>query len=171
MAKGAGSTKASKWPRKSQDSDTIEDLYSHDGARVEYKDLPEEKKDEVKAEKKRIAKALSDKLKDVTTKQVIDDGVEIEIHYTNTGVEHFCNDAMLTLSGKYFSEKSMMRIDEILAKSNYVQTSHVLTHPRKDKRNLWFAYQDSDGRGVFFKITLNDDTKHYELYSVTDALK
>lgn len=124
----------------------------------------------VKEEKKRISAQLFQKLKNVVTPQTIDGGKQIEIHYTHKGIDHFCNDAMLNLSGKYFSEQSMMRVNEILEKSTYVNTPHGLIHPRTDGRELWFTYKDAEGRGVYFKVNWNRNLKGYEFYSVVDEL-
>ena len=77
---------------------------------------------------------------------------------------------MLSLSGKYFSRKSMMRVNEILANSTYVPTTHGLVHPRSDGRELWFTYTDADGRGVYFKVCWNRELSTYELYSVVDNI-
>lgn len=168
MGKGSGSTRVSKWTRTINGQ--VSDLYFHNGSRVEYHELSEAEKSIVKQEKKRIAKQLATKLASTTTPQVIDNGERIDIHYTAKGLDHFCNDAMLTLSGKYFSEDSMMRVDEILERSTYMPTSHSLTHPRTDGRDLWFAYKDADGRGVYFKVTWNTKIKKYELFSVVDKI-
>ena len=167
MAKQSGSVRASKWPRQNP-AGVFSDMYSQNGVRVEYGQLTSAEKRIVKDAKKKLVKDMFDKLKDVTTKQVIDNGVQIEIKYTKKGLDHFANDAMLHLSGKYFSEASMMRVNEILEKSTYVPGPHGLTHSRNDGRVLWFTYSDSDGRGVFFKVNYNKNLKGYELYSVVD---
>ena len=172
MAKGPGSTRTSRWPKAvvgSNDGE-IEDLYFRDGRRVEYDELSTAKKKLVKGEKKRIFKELYQKLQNTATPQVIDNNERIEIYYTSKGLDHFCNDAMLTLSGKYFSRASMMKIDEILKKSTYLPGPHGLTHPRTDGRDLWFSYQDADGRSVYFKVDWNKKLKKYELYSVVDSI-
>lgn len=164
MAKGSGSTRASKWFNR---DNLQEQLYYKDGVRVEYAELSEMGKRLVKDEKKKIAKELYAKLKNEKTTQVIDNAQVIQISYTSHGLDHFANDAMLSLSGKYFSRKSMLKINEILAKSTYVPTLHGLSHSRDDGRNLWFSYIDGDGRGVYFKVCKNA-LGSYELYSVTD---
>ena len=168
MAKASGSTRVSKW-RPSGASVTA-DLYYFNGARREYNELPDDKKNAIKKEKADISRALYAKLKNTVTPQVIDEGKPVEIHYTSRGLDHFANDAMLTLSGKYFSRSSMMRVNEILEKSTYVPTPHELTHPRTDGRDLWFSYTDSEGRGVYFKVAWNNKMKIHELYSVKDRL-
>ena len=172
MAKWPGHTRVSRRAKPvigSRDGE-IADLYFRDGYRVEYESLSTQQKQRVKYEKKRIAHELFSKLANVTTPQTIDNGERIEIHYTSKGLDHFCNDAMLTLSGKYFSEASMMRVNEMLEKSTYVPTPHGLTHSRNDDRELWFCYQDADGRGVYFKVDWNKHIKAYEFYSVADKI-
>ena len=172
MAKGAGHVRASRWPRAVEGSreGEVEDLYFRDGRRVEYGQLTTEKKSLVKREKKRIKEALFQKLKNVTTPQTVDGGETIEIYYTSKGLDHFCNDAMLNLSGKYFSESSMMRINEILEKSTYIPTDHGKSHSRGDDREFWFTYEDAEGRGVYFKVAWQKSMKKYTLYSVVDTL-
>jgi hypothetical protein len=167
MAKASGSTRASRW----RSSDNKDKLYYRDGVRVEYSELDEPGKKLVKNAKKKVAKELYAKLKNVTTRQVIDDGKEIRINYTSHGLDHFANDAMLNLSGKYFSRTSMMKVNEILEKATYFPSSHALSHPRTDGRELWFTYKDADGRGVYFKVCKNSKIKAYELYSVVDEIK
>lgn len=147
-----------------------DDLYYTGGARREYVDLDQTHKNKVIEVKRRLQNDMFQKLKDVTTTQVIDDGQVIVVHYTNAGIKHFCNDAMVRLSGKYFSESSMMNINQILEKSTYVPTSHALKKARTDGRDMWFKYKDAEGRGVYFKVTWNTHNKIYELYSVTDVL-
>lgn len=172
MAKNSGDTRVSRWPAPvigSNDGE-IADLYFRDGRRVEYSQLSTDGKKAVKQEKRNIAKALAQKLSGVTTPQVIDNGEKIEISYTGKGIDHFCNDAMLTLSGKYFSKESMMNLDKIIAQAAYVPTGHGLNKPRTDGRDLWFSYSDNQGRGVYFKVTWNTRLKKYELYSVTEKL-
>lgn len=161
MAKGAGDTRASKWSG---------DIYSIGVKRYEYRDLPKSSQAIVRKERDRIAKAMYAKLQNVSTPQVIDGGEKIDIRYTKSGIDEFANQAMVTLSGKYFSEKSMLSVNEILGRSSYVPTPHTLSHPRKDKRDLWFSYKDADGRGVYFRVCWNQNMKMYELYSVADRI-
>ena len=168
MAKTAGNTRTSTWRRNYNGESR--NLYFRDGKRVEYYELEEAGKSAVKQEKKMIVSKMYQKLQNVTTNQVIDNGERIEINYTNKGLNHFANDAMLTLSGKYFSEASMIKINEILEKAEYIPTRHELSHPRTDKRSLWFTYSDSEGRGVYFKVAYNKDIKKYELYSLADKI-
>lgn len=168
MAKGAGDNRVSTWRKAG--TPLSDDLYFTGGGRQEYINLDQTHKNKVIEVKRRLQNEMFQKLKDVSTPQVIDNGEVIEIRYTNKGIKHFCNDAMINLSGKYFSESSMMNIDSIIAKSSYIPTSHSLIHPRKDGRDLWFKYIDGDGRGVYFKIAWNRNNKIYELYSVTDIL-
>lgn len=167
MGKGSGNIRISHWGSV---GNYTGDMYVRDGRRVEYSELTTKQKKVVKTKKSELAKELYASLKDVTTPQVIDDNVSIDIHYTSKGLDHFANSAMLTLSGKYFSEKSMKDINNILSKSQYIPTSHGLIHPRTDGRDLWFAYKDTDGRGVYFKIAWNSKLKFYELYDVVDKM-
>lgn len=167
MAKTSGDTRCSKWKSSVE---TDERLYYHNGVRVEYSELSDREKKLVKNEKSKIAKALYSKLKDEKTMQVIDDGKEITIRYTSHGLDHLANDAMLSLSGKYFSKESIMKVNEILEKSKYIPTQHGLSHPRTDGRELWFKYTDSDGRGVYFSVCWNEKINIHELYSVTDKI-
>ena len=168
MAKGAGDNRVSTWRKAG--TPLTEDLYFSGGKRQEYVDLDETHKSKIKEVKRRIQKEMYQKLRDVETPQVIDDGKVISIHYSNAGIKHFCNDAMIRLSGKYFSETSMMNIDKIIAKSTYVPSSHSLYKARTDGREMWFKYKDADGRGIYFKVSWNSSNKYYELYSVTDVL-
>lgn len=172
MAKAAGDTRTSRWakPVIGSREGEIKDLYFKDGRRVEYSDLSRKEMNAVKRAKKEVAAEMFQKLRNVRTKQVIDNGKEIEIGYTKGGIDHFTNDAMLTLSGKYFSEASMMRVNEILEKATYIPTPHGLTHPRTDGRELWFTYTDTDGRDIYFKVAYSRYLKAYDLYSVTDKI-
>lgn len=167
MAKTSGSTRCSKW---TSSNNTEKRLYYHGDRRLEYNELTSDEKVLVKEEKKKISKELYQKLKDEVTKQIIDNGQQITIKYTSRGLDHFANDAMLTLSGKYFSKNSMMRINEILENSIYVPTKHSLKHSRTDGRNLWFRYIDNEGRGIYFHVCWNEQLKTHELYSVTDKI-
>lgn len=165
--KYSGGTRVSRWVNR---NNSQEKLYFRDGVRVEYAELDILGKRLVKDEKNKIAKELYAKLKNKKTTQVIDNGQVIRISYTSKGCDHFANDAMISLSGKYFSRKSMMRVNEILEKSIYIPTSHNLTHPRTDGRDLWFTYIDADGRGVYFKVCWNNNLKRHEFYSVVDKM-
>lgn len=167
MAKQSGSTRISHWGSK---GNYINDLYSKNGIRVEYGELDEHSKKKVKEKKNKLSKEVYQNLKDKIVKQVIDNGVEIEIIFTSSGIDHFFNSAMLTLSGKYFSEKSMRNIDKILSEAEYIPTSHELTKPRTDGRNLWFVYK-AGGRDCYIKVDYNSQLKAYELYDVVDILK
>lgn len=100
MARGSGNTRVSKWFSR---DNLQEQLYYKDEARVEYAELSELGKRLVKDEKNKVVKELYAKLKNEKTTQVIDNGQVIQIGYTSKGCDHFANDAMLTLSGKYFS--------------------------------------------------------------------
>lgn len=166
MAKASGSTRASKW----KSSNGAEKLYYKNGRRVEYAELDNKGKKSVKEAKKQISKELYAILKDTKTQQIIENGIKISIGYTSHGLDHFANDAMLNLSGKYFSRESMLHVNEILEKSTYIPSSHILNHYRTDGRDLWFSYKDGDGRGVYFKVCWNGRLRMYELYSVVDKL-
>lgn len=168
MAKGAGDTRVSKW--RAASAPLSADLYAYNGKRVEYGELPDYKKDEVKKTKKRIFNALLEKYQGAISKKEIDGGKEVDVVFTKKGIDHLCNDAMIILSGKYFSENSMMRIKEIFDSSEYVPTSHVNTKERDDKRSLWFSYKDKEGRGVYFKVAVGTSGQ-YEIHSVVDRLK
>lgn len=166
MAKGSGDTRVSTWR-----SDTSNEwLYFQNGIRVEYSELDKYGKKLVKEAKKKVAKELYAKLKDTVTTQVVDNNLIIKIKYSSHGLDHFANDAMLNLSGKYFSRNSMLNVDKILEKSAYIPSDHKLSHPRTDGRDLWFSYKDSDGRGVYFKVCWNNKMNTYELYSVVDEI-
>lgn len=112
----------------------IEDLYIYDGKRLNYGELPKENINKIKAEKKRIAKEVYKIVKDKRVKQVIDNEQPIEICFTKKGVKHFCNDALLLLSGKYFSEDEMKLINYILEKAEYLESYHSLKHLRSEKK-------------------------------------
>ena len=160
MAKTSGDTRASKWADK---------LYYSGEVRKDYRKLPVEEKKRVIAEKKEVEKELLAKLRGTTISKEIDNGENVEIRFTTDGIKHICNDAMVKLSGKYFSKYSMMRIDEIFKDSIYIPTSHKLKKPRTDGRELWFSYKDNDGRGVYFKANFrNRKGGYYELYSITE---
>ena len=167
MAKASGDTRVSRWRPTS--APLSEDLYYNNGKRVEYKELPIDKKDVVKKTAQRIAKAVRKKYQGSTSEKVIDSNETITVEFTRKGIEHICNDALLTLSGKYFSEKSMMRIKEIFDSAEYVPTDHKDKKGRKDKRFLWFTFKDTEGRNVYFKAALGSNGK-YEIHSVVDKL-
>lgn len=99
------------------------------------------------------------------------DGNTINVQFTKSGIDHVARDAMVTLSGKYMSRNSMVHIDRILAKSEYVPTDHSVYKGRKDGKELFFRYKDKDGRGIYFKVAYDrKESKEgrYYLYSVTD---
>ena len=160
MAKGPGNTRASTWRNG---------LYNNSvGKRQNFNRLPIASKQAVIKEKASVISDMKDKLIGLKTPQVIDNGQKIEIEYSSRGISHFANDAMVVLSGKYFSRDSMLRVNEILEQSKYVPTSHQLIHPRRDNRELWFSYKASDGRNVYFSVSRDSRTGKYELYSVRD---
>ena len=147
------------------------EYYLVEGVRFEYKDLPGSRKKLIKAFKKKLVKDIFGIVSNKRAHNVIDDGVKISIRFTRRGIDHFCNDVLLTLSGMYFDEESMKSKDTILSNANYVQTSHEKIHYRTDGRDLWFAYLDSEGRGVYFKVCFNKNIKGYEFYSAEKELK
>lgn len=150
---------------------SIEELYLKDGLWMNYYDLSQIEKFAVRRKKKELANEIYTLLKDTIVNQVIDLQKKIEIHFTKKGIDHFCNDALITLSGRYLNEDSMKKIDEILSKAMYLPTPHTLSSSRKDGRILWFVYKDTDKRGVYFKVCWNKNLKMYELYSVVNQLK
>ncbi|MCM1093780.1 MAG: hypothetical protein NC421_07490 [Lachnospiraceae bacterium] len=165
MAKDAGSTRASKWEG---------DLYTVDGVRHEYGDLPRARQEVIQQTKKEVIKEMKANLKDKSV-DLMADGERLHVTFPGSGIEHVANDAMLTLSGKYFSRSSMVHIDKILAQSTYVPTSHELYKTRDDGKTKFFRYQDSQGRGVYFGIAQDNNgpkgaTRHF-LYTVTDKVK
>lgn len=149
MSKASRSTRCSKWETS---NNALQKLYFHNGKRVEYNELSDSEKKLVKNEKKNVAKVLFTKLKDKETRQVIDNGRQITIHFTSRVLDHFANDAMILLTSKYFNKKTMMRVNEILESSVYVPTSHTLKKTRTDGRDMWFKYSENEERYVFFKV-------------------
>lgn len=96
---------------------------------------------------------------------------DINVIFTKDGTEHAARDAMLVLSGKYMSRKSMINIDTILKQSEYVPTSHELYKGRKDGIEYFFKYKDKQGRGIYFKVAYEPGQgqgKKYYLRSVVD---
>ena len=161
MGKSAGSIRASKWER---------DIYTEGGIRREYGELSAGRKAAILAESKSVAKSMYRNLADKSVK-LSADGQSINVQFTRKGVEHVARDAMLTLSGKYMSRSSMVHVDKILAKSEYVPTTHKLYKERKDGKELFFRYKDKDGRGIYFKVAkepYSGGGKTYYLYSVMD---
>lgn len=161
MAKSAGHIRASKWDNS---------IYHEGGVRKEYGELSDARKAIVKAELKSVQAAMWGNLesKSVVLKA---DGKEIRIGFTKSGTYHAARDAMLTLSGKYMSRKSMINIDTILQQSEYVPTSHELYKGRKDGIEYFFKYKDKQGRGIYFKVAYEPaqgQGKKYYLRSVTD---
>lgn len=161
MAKSAGHIRASKWDNS---------IYHEGGVRKEYGELSNARKAIVKAELKSVQAAMWGNLesKSVVLKA---DGKEIRVGFTKSGTDHAARDAMLTLSGKYMSRKSMINIDTILQQSEYVPTSHELYKGRKDGIEYFFKYKDKQGRGIYFKVAYEPaqgQGKKYYLRSVTD---
>lgn len=160
MGKSAGSIRASKWEG---------DIYTEGGIRREYGELSAGRKAAILAESKAIANSMYRNLADKSVK-LPTDAQSINVQFTRKGVEHVARDAMLTLSGKYMSRSSMVHIDKILAKSEYVNTNHSIYKNRKDGKELFFRYKDK-GRGIYFKVVYESkqgEGKRYYLYSVSD---
>ena len=122
--------------------------------RHEYADLSPAQKRTVINLKNTYAKGMIKRLRD---KKVIleADGKKIEVGFNARGLEHVAQDAMIKLSGKYFSKNSLYRIDEILAKSTYIPSSHILYKDRKDGIVLFYKYQDNEGRGAYTPLLLH----------------
>ena len=140
--------------------------------RKEYGELSEGRQAAVRAELKSVQAAMWSNLqsKSVTMHA---DGEDIEVAFTKRGTYHAARDAMMTLSGKYMSRKSMVNIDTILQSSKYVE-KQVPLNPRKDKKEFFFAHTDTQGRQIFFKVAFDRTQSkqgRYYLYSVTDKLR
>lgn len=161
MAKSAGHIRASKWENS---------IYHEGGVRKEYHELSEGRKTAVRAELKSVQAAMWANLQSKALTMKADDK-EIVVNFTKKGTDHVARDAMLILSGKYMSRKSMINIDTILQQSEYVPTSHKLYKGRKDGIEYFFKYKDKQGRGIYFKIAYEPaqgQGKKYYLRSVTD---
>lgn len=100
-------------------------IYTVDGKRMEYYELNKERKIIVRSMSKSVAKEMYGNLHDMSV--ALDaDGAKINVKFTKSGIDHVARDAMITLSGKYMSRQSMVHIDKILAKSEYVPTTHKI---------------------------------------------
>lgn len=97
MAKSAGHIRASKWDNS---------IYHEGGVRKEYHELSEGRKAAVRAELKSVQAAMWGNLESKSV-ELKADGKEIRVGFTKSGTDHAARDAMLTLSGKYMSRKSM----------------------------------------------------------------
>lgn len=161
MAKESGDNRCSTWSG---------DPYTVDSVRLEYKDLPDDRKELIKQLQKRTEQEMWENLRDKSV--TLDAGGQtINVQFNRKDVNHIAKDALRTLSGKYFSRESMINIDKILASSKYVPTDHLLYKERSDDRTMFFRYKDSQGRGVYFKVGYRSnpgDGKHYTLHSVSD---
>lgn len=163
MGKTAGSVRSSKWESS---------IYHEGGVRKEYHELSKGRKTIVKAELRRVQAAMVARLngKKIT---IYADGKKIDVVFTKDGLEHAAQDAMIALSGKYMSRKSMLSIDKILAGSQYVE-KQIPKKSRKDKKEFFFAHTDTQGRQIFFKVAFDRTQSkqgRYYLYSVTDKLR
>lgn len=128
MAKTSGSIRNSQWEGN---------IYTVNGKRMEYHELNEERKIVVRSMSKIVAKEMYEYLHDKSV--ALDaDGTKINVKFVKSGIDHVARDAMITLSGKYMSRQSMVHIDTILAKSEYVPTTHRIYKERKDGKELFF---------------------------------
>lgn len=162
MAKESGSNRCSTWEGNP---------YTVNGVRKEYYELPFDRKKLINGIQKRISDLMWENLRDKSVKLRTDNNT-INVQFNHNDVEHVAKDALRTLSGKYFSQQSMIHINLILAESEYVPTNHKLYKNRTDDRTMFFRYKDRDGRGVYFKVGYREnpgDGKHYTLHSVTDV--
>lgn len=161
MAKSAGGVRASKWNN---------DPYTINGIRKEYYELPKEQQKKIRKLSKDTAKEMYQNLKDKTIRKNAGDK-DIEVRFTQKGVEHLSRDGIMVLSGKYMSRESMINIDKIFEKSRYIPNSGELSKNRTDGKMLFFKYEDKTGREIFFKVAYEPkqgEGKKYHLYSVTD---
>lgn len=159
MAKESGSNRCSTWEGNP---------YTENNVRKEYYELSDDRKELIQQLSKRVGDEMWANLKDKSVEQIAD-GKNIIIEFDHKGVDHVARDALLKLSGKYMSKNSMINIDHILASSKYIPTEHELSHTRTDNRKIWFKYQDSQGRGIYFSVAHSPKSqKKYTLYSVTD---
>lgn len=159
MAKTAGGVRNSKWHN---------DIYMVNGVRKEYHELNEERKMVIRSVIKDVVKGMWGNLAGKSV-MLNAGGGTINVQFTKNGVNHVARDAMFTLSGKYMSRNSMIHIDRILAKSEYVPTTHELYKKRTDGKSMFFRYKDKDGRGIYFKIAKDNMTGkegRFYLYSV-----
>ena len=140
--------------------------------RKEYDELSEGRKAAIRAELKRVQSEMWNNLREKSVTLSVE-GEDINVVFTKDGTEHAARDAMMTLSGKYMSRKSMVNIDTILQSSKYVE-KQVPLNPRKDKKEFFFAHTDTQGRQIFFKVAFDRTQSkqgRYYLYSVTDKLR
>jgi hypothetical protein len=137
---------------------------------MEYKDLPDSRKELIKQMQKRVEREMWDNLRDKAVVMEAD-GNSIKVQFNRNDVNHVAKDAMRTLSGKYLSKEPMVHIDRVLENSEYIPTDHSLYKSRTDDRTLFFRYKDRQGRGIYFKVGYRanpGDGKHYTLHSVSD---
>ncbi len=133
MAKTSGHIRASKWKN---------DLYVENGKRKEYYELSNVKKLVIKKQSQIVAKKMYQKFNNKVISKSIGSNKNIEVCFTKKGCSHLTRDSMIVLSGKYFSKKSMLGIDKIFKKSEYVTTNNRLTKERVDNRIKFFRYRD-----------------------------
>lgn len=146
------------------------DIYSVNGIRKEYKDLPKELQDKVIHKQNEITKTLREKLKD-TSIILATDGDPIRVHFTKKGIAHFVRDNMIVLSGKYLNDHDLLNIKDILAESQFVSRIENMTKDRKDGISMFFKYKASNNKEVYFKVAYEREQgagKNYYLYSIID---
>lgn len=162
MAKGPGDTRCSRHQG---------DPYTVNGVRLEYYDLPQSNQRSVQLLMRTYERGMKSNLRDKAVELSAGKMKTIIVGFNGKGIEHVVRDAMMKLSGKYFSKDSLYRFDEILAKSEYIPTSHDLYKDRNDGITHFYKYADSDGRGVIIKIAHNPtagDKKYFFVYSIDD---
>lgn len=161
MAKESGSNRSSAWEGNP---------YAVNGVRKEYYELPPDRKKLINGIQKRVSDLMWEYLRDKSVKLKADDHT-INVQFNHRDVEHVAKDALRILSGKYFSQQSMIHIDHVLSQSEYIPTDHTSYKIRTDDRTMFFRYLDRQGRGIYFKVAYRSnpgDGKHYTLHSITD---
>ncbi len=161
MAKGSGNTRCSSHGGNP---------YHVNGVRKEYWELPQSQQRTVQSLMKTYSKGMRDNLREKTV-MMKSDGKEIQVGFNREGCDHLVRDAMMKLSGKYFSKNSLYNFDRILEKAVELPSSHALYKERHDGKTKFFKYTDNEGRGVIIKVAYNPtagDKKRYFPYSLDD---
>lgn len=161
MAKGSGNTRCSSHGGNP---------YHVNGVRKEYWELPQSQQRTVQSLMKTYSKGMRDNLREKTV-MMKSDGKEIQVGFNREGCDHLVRDAMMKLSGKYFSKNSLYNFDRILEKAVELPSSHALYKERHDEKTKFFKYTDNEGRGVIIKVAYNPtagDKKRYFPYSLDD---
>ncbi len=148
--------------------------YTVKGVRYSYGELaikfPNRAK-QIRDKTREIAKEMTVILVGKTVVQTIDNNKLIMIGFSSKNNKEFVRQAMLTLSGKYFTRKEMLGINRILSKAVYVPTSHLNKHKGEDDKTLWFTYKDSTRSGIWFKVKRDmSGGGRYYLYSLSDRI-